>query len=181
MYRAITWLALERAVDLDDEGALTTLAEGARLAVEPESVLVDGLDITARLRSAEVGEAVSLVSRVPGVRHAMVEQQRRLAAERGVVMAGRDIGTVVLPHAPLKVYLDASVAERIRRRHDELLESRKEVPFEEVRAELALRDEIDSQREASPLRPADDAVVIHTDDLSLDEVVDRILELARCS
>ena len=181
MYRAVTWLALERHVDLRDTGALTSLAESARLAVEPARVLVEGIDATAQLRSPEVGEAVSLVSRVPGVRHAMVAQQRRLAAGGRVVMAGRDIGTVVLPDAPVKVYLDASAGERIRRRHDELLAAGKEVSLEDVRTELALRDEIDSKRETSPLRPAEDAVVIHTDDLSLDEVVERILELAKCS
>jgi len=181
MYRAVTWLALERGVGLEDEAALTHLAESSRLEVEPERVVIDGSDVTERLRSPEVGEAVSLVSRVPGVRHAMVAQQRRLAEAGGVVMVGRDIGTVVLPDAPVKVYLDASVEERVRRRLDELAEAGKEVSLQQVRDELALRDAIDSERATSPLRPADDATVIHTDDLSLDEVVERILKLARCS
>jgi CMP/dCMP kinase len=189
MYRAITWLALERGIDLHDEAALTRLAEGAQLTLapgagdEPESarVLLDSVDVTDRLRSAEVGEAVSLVSRVPGVRKAMVALQRQLAVERGVVMAGRDIGTVVLPDAPLKVYLDASPEERIRRRHEELLAGGRGETPEQVRQELALRDAIDSEREVSPLRPAEDAIIIDTDPLTLDEVVEQIMELvAQC-
>jgi len=189
MYRAITWLALERGIDLHDEAALTQLGERAQLTLapgtgdEPEStrVLLDGVDVTDRLRSAEVGEAVSLVSRVPGVRKAMVALQRQLAAKGGVVMAGRDIGTVVLPDAPLEVYLDASPEERIRRRHEELLAGGREETPEQVRQELALRDAIDSEREISPLRPAEDAIIIDTDPLTLDEVVERIMELvAKC-
>jgi cytidylate kinase len=184
MYRALTVLALERGLDLRDEAALAQLASTASMRVEPGEdggrIVVDGADVTPRLRSAEVGEAVSLVSRVPGVRRAMVALQRELAREGGIVMAGRDIGTVVLPHAPLKVYLDASADERVRRRHEQLLELGRDVPADEVREELALRDAIDSERAVSPLRPADDAVIIHTDRLSLEEVVSRILELVPC-
>jgi cytidylate kinase len=110
----------------------------------------------------------------------MVARQRELAREGRVVMAGRDIGTVVLPDAPLKVYLDASVEERVRRRHAELAALGRAETLEQVREELALRDEIDSSRYVSPLRPAEDAVVIGTDRLSLDQVVARILELAAC-
>jgi cytidylate kinase len=142
--------------------------------------LVDGVDTTDRLRTAEVGAAVSLVSRVPAVREAMVAQQRRLAHEGGLVMAGRDIGTVVLPDARVKVYLDASPEERVRRRFDELQAGDRDVALDEVREELAKRDAIDSARRVSPLRPADDAVVIDTDPLSLDEVVERIVELVPC-
>jgi cytidylate kinase len=178
MYRAATCLALERAVDLTDEAALGELARGMSIQLEADRLLVDGQDVTDRLRSPEVGEAVSLVSRVPAVREAMVAQQRRLARDGGVVMAGRDIGTVVLPGAPLKVYLDASPEERARRRYDELRESGRDATLESVRDELALRDEIDSRRAMSPLRPAEDAIIIDTDGLSLDQVVARILELA---
>ena len=187
MYRAVTWLALERGVDLDDEAALSRLAQDARLDVESSAdapkgsrVVIDGHDVTGELRSPEVGDAVSLVSRVAGVRTAMVERQREMAREGGVVMAGRDIGTVVLPDAPLKVYLDASVDERVRRRREELIAGGRAESDDEVREELALRDEIDSGRDISPLRPAGDAVVIDTDHLSLDEVVAKILE-ASCS
>ena len=180
MYRAVTWLALERNADLKDEEALSRLAEEAGIAFDGDRVLVDGADVTDRLRSTEVGEAVSLVSRVPGVRRAMVAHQRALAREGGIVMAGRDIGTVVLPDAALKVYLDAPPEERIRRRHAELASLGRNETFDQVREELALRDAIDSGRDVSPLRPAGDAVVIDTGRLSLDDVVGRILELAAC-
>ncbi len=188
MYRAITLAALQRQLDLEDARALSDLARDVAIALEPgpadapeaSRVLVDGADVTDRLRSAEVGGAVSLVSRVPAVRRAMVALQRELAAQGGLVMAGRDIGTVVLPDASLKVYLDASPGERIRRRHDELAAGGREVPLDAVREELARRDAIDSSRSVSPLRPADDAVVIDTDHLSLDEVVERILSLVPC-
>ncbi|OGO50592.1 MAG: cytidylate kinase [Chloroflexi bacterium RBG_16_68_14] len=188
MYRALTWLTLERGIDLHDEEALSRLAEGVSITIEAASpgatdasrVLVDGVDMTERLRSTEVGEAVSLVSRVPAVREAMVAMQRDLAGQGDVVMVGRDIGTVVLPDAPLKVYLDASPEERVRRRYEELLSMGREASPQQVRDELALRDAIDSERAVSPLRPAADAVIIHTDHLSLDEVVERILELVPC-
>ncbi len=189
MYRALTWLALDRKLDLHDEAALSRMAEQAKLTIAPgppdapeaARVLVDGVDVTDRLRSPDVGEAVSIVSRVAGVRKAMVALQRQLASEGAVVMAGRDIGTVVLPDAPVKVYLDASPEERVRRRHEELLASGRQSTPEEVSQELALRDAIDSGRDVSPLRPAEDATIIHTDRLSLDQVVEQIMELvARC-
>lgn len=180
MYRAVTWLALRRGVDLADEEALTALAAEARIELgQPgpnggPTITVDGTDVTAELRSPEVDRSVSLVSRVGGVRRAMVALQRRLAAEGRLIMLGRDIGTVVLPDAPVKVYLDASPAERARRRHRELAESGVERSEAEILAELEQRDEMDRQRHLSPLRPAEDALVIHTDDLSLDEVVARV-------
>jgi cytidylate kinase len=188
MYRAVTWLALKQNVDLRDEDALATLAANAKLVISPTAsdelpssrVLIDGEDVTELLRSPEVGEAVSLVSRVPGVREAMVRLQRELASEAPTVMAGRDIGTVVLPDAGLKIYLDASVDERVRRRHGELLATGNSTTLEEERRELRLRDEIDSSRTVSPLKPAEDAIIVHTDHLSLDDVVKQVLELASC-
>lgn len=185
MYRALTCLALDRGIDLDDEEALGRLVESATVVVEPgpaetARVFVNGSDVTERLRSAEVGQAVSLVSRVPAVREAMVPLQRELGRQADTVMAGRDIGTVVVPDAPLKVYLDASPEERVRRRRDELLPARPGVTLEEVQQELVLRDTIETERAHSPLRPAADAVIIDTDHLSLDQVVERILELVSC-
>jgi cytidylate kinase len=189
MYRAATCAALDRNIAASDESAVAALARAIAMSFEPgppkapeqARVLVDGVDLTERLRSAEIGEAVSLISRVPAVREAMVALQRKLAAEGHTIMAGRDIGTVVLPDAPLKVYLDATAAERARRRFAELKNGGRETTLEAEQRELALRDEIDSARDVSPLRPAADAVIIHTDGLSLEEVVERILELARCS
>jgi cytidylate kinase len=188
MYRAMAVAALDRNVDLEDEAALEKLARSVSIMLEPgppdapeaSRVLVDGADVTDRLRTAEVGATVSLVSRVAAVREALVALQRELAREGRVVMAGRDIGTVVLPDAPLKVYLDASPEERARRRYDELSASGRKVTLQDVREELASRDAIDSGRDVSPLRPAHDAVVIETGGLSLEEVVARILSLVPC-
>ena len=189
MYRAITWTALHRGVDLSDEEALSELAASVHIDVgppapaspEPCSISVDGEDVTTKLRQPEVEAAVSLVSRVPGVRTALVKAQQDLAGRRPVVMAGRDIGTVVLPDADLKVYLDASPEERARRRHVELAGLGQEATLEAVLTDLRRRDRIDSQRSVSPLRPADDAIVIDTDGLTLDEVVEKVLALAGVS
>ncbi len=188
MYRALTCVALDRGLAPEDETALNELADSVTLTVQPGSldapeasrVLVDGIDVTSRLRTTEIGMAVSLVSRVPAVRRAMVAVQRQLAEAGHVVVVGRDIGTVVLPDAPLKVYLDASANERARRRHEELQAAGDHVTLRQVRDELAHRDAIDSQRDASPLRPANDALVIDTDRLSLEEVVERILSAGSC-
>ena len=184
MYRAITCLALDKGLDLHDEGELAALGASVNMEVTPgpaddpdaSRVLVNGTDVTNRLRSPDVGDAVSLVSRVPAVRKAMVAIQRDIASDGSVVMVGRDIGTVVLPDAPLKAYLDASVEERSRRRYAELQAAGRTESIEDVREQLALRDEIDSQRDTSPLRPADNALVIQTDNMTVQDVVDRILE-----
>jgi cytidylate kinase len=189
MYRAVTWLALDRKLDLNDEEALASLATTVDLTLVPgppgapeeSRIAVDGVDVTDKLRSPQVGESVSLVSRVPGVRYAMVALQRMLAAQEPTVMVGRDIGTVVLPDAQPKVFLDASAEERARRRYEELAAAGKSVTLEDVSNELALRDRIDSGRDVSPLKPAADAIIIHTDDLSLEQVVERVTELVECS
>lgn len=189
MYRAITCLALDEGLNLNDENALAGLGARARIEVHPGTaenpessrVFANGTDVTDRLRSPEVGEAVSLVSRVPAVREAMVDIQRSIAADGGVVMVGRDIGTVVLLDAPVKAYLDASVDERVRRRHLELQEAGRAESDEDVRKELAMRDELDSGRDASPLRPAPDALILHTDNMTIEQVVDAILEELPCS
>ncbi len=184
MYRAITWLALSRHVDLEDEAGLARLAEEARIelgqltADSIGTLSVNGVDLTQALRSAEVDRAVSVVSRHPAVRRAMVARQRALAREGRIIMLGRDIGSVVLPDAPLKIYLDASVEERARRRYAELKEQDAERPLAEIRAELEQRDKMDTTRHVSPLVAAPGAHVIDTSDLTLDEVVDRVLALA---
>ncbi len=185
MYRAITWATLHRGIDLSDEEALSRLAASARIDVGPAgpgsveacTITVDGEDVTSKLRQPEVESAVSLVSRVAGVREALVRAQRELAGRKPVVMAGRDIGTVVLPGADLKVYLDASVEERARRRYEELSALGQDVTADSVLEDLRRRDRIDSRRSVSPLRAAADAVVIDTNELSLLQVVERVLEL----
>jgi len=189
MYRAITWTALHRGIDLSDEESLRDLAASVRMDIGPPApgsieactISVDGEDVTAWLRQPEVESAVSLVSRVRGVREALVRAQRELAGRRPVVMAGRDIGTVVLPDADLKVYLDASVEERAHRRYRELSALGQDVTLERVLMDLSRRDRIDSQRAVSPLQIAKDAIVIDTDGLTLAEVVRRVLEEAEAS
>ena len=186
MYRALTWLALERGLDPLDEAAMGRLARETQMSLgtastesgEHSSVRVDGRDATPFLRTPSVEANVSFVSRAPEVREAMVALQRRFAGGRPLVMAGRDIGTVVLPDADLKVYLDAPRRERGRRRKEQLALRGERVSLDRVVEDLAQRDAIDSGREASPLRPAADAVVINTEGLSLEETVERVLAVA---
>jgi cytidylate kinase len=185
MYRAVTWAALSRDVSIGDEAAVTALAEKLRIDVTPPTagdgrqytVLADGVDVTWDIRTPEVNANVSQVSAYPGVRRAMVVQQRRVAAQGPVVMVGRDIGTVVLPDADLKLYLDASVEERARRRWQEERARGEETDYEPVLASMRRRDDIDSNREVAPLRAAPDAVVLDTTVLSIDEVFAETLRL----
>ncbi len=185
IYRAMTWAALHRGVDLSDEEALSDLAASVNLdagppaadSPDPYTIFVEGEDVTRYLRQPEVEAAVSLVSRVAGVREALLGVQRDLAGRNAVVMAGRDIGTVVLPEADLKVYLDASVEERSSRRFTELRARGMDVTEEGVLRDLRRRDRIDSERSVSPLRPATDAHVINTDGLAEDEVIQNVLQL----
>ncbi len=186
MYRAVTWLALRRNVDVLDERAVASLAASATISVresssliQPTIVLLDGEDATPHLRDAAVEANVSLVSRVPAVRAALVRIQRDLAAVGRVVMAGRDIGTVVLPDAPLKIYLDASREVRARRRAKQLRDAGETPDLDALIRDLARRDGIDSSREASPLTAAPGAVIINTDALDVEEVVRQIVALAQ--
>lgn len=172
MYRALTWLALDRGIDLADEQALVDLALQADIKLDSQGVVIDGHDVTSLLRALEVEKGVSLVARVPGVRQVLVAKQRQMAQGGAVVMAGRDIGTVVLPDAELKLYLAASAEERARRRY---LESNG-ADYEEVLAELKRRDRIDSER-ALAHQPASDARIIETDGLGVDQVLARIMGL----
>jgi cytidylate kinase len=183
MYRAFTWKAISLSVSLEDESTLSQLAASTRFDFSPSergdfSFLIDGEDISCRLLCSEVEGKVSLISRVAGIRQAMVSKQRMLAQRGRVVMAGRDIGTVVLPWAELKIFLVASVEERANRRYSELLERGEKVDFAAVLAELRRRDEIDSHRAISPLKPAEDAIIIDTEKLTLHQVVDTIYALA---
>lgn len=184
IYRALTWLALHRELDLESADELSEMAHSASFTIdEPDedgraAVIIDGVDVTDYLRIPEVDRSVPLVSRVPGVRQATLVFQRALANAGRVVMLGRDIGTVVLPDAPVKIYLDASAEERARRRYLELKEKGAERPYEEILQELYDRDAMDKNRHASPLKPADDAVVINTDSLTLEQVLDRVRQAA---
>ncbi|HEX5940538.1 MAG TPA: (d)CMP kinase [Dehalococcoidia bacterium] len=181
MYRGMTLAALRAGVGVEDEAALSRLADevnlAASVAAEGTRVTLGGEDITPLLRQAEVEGAVSQVSRVARVRQRMVEQQRAIAREQPVVMVGRDIGTVVLPDADLKVYLDAGIVERARRRYQERVSDGEAVTLQEIEDALRNRDLIDSGREISPLRAAEDAHIINTDGLTIDEVVAAIEKL----
>jgi cytidylate kinase len=185
MYRAVTWLALRRGADVNDAGALTKLASSADITIAGTGgassetlVLVDGEDASSHLREPDVEANVSLVSRVPGVRARLVQIQRKLAETGGVVMVGRDIGSVVLPEADIKVYLDASLEVRARRRAEQMRQNGAEFDLNDIIAELRRRDGIDSSRETSPLTAAQGAVIINTDNLSIEEVVQRIAAMA---
>jgi cytidylate kinase len=185
MYRAVTWAALQDFGNVADEQKITELANRVVIDLQPPSVndgrqadvLLDGKDITWEIRSPEVDANVSPVSAYRGVRQAMSAQQRRIGLRGKVVMVGRDIGTVVLPEAELKLYLDASAEVRARRRYLEILNRGGQADYAEILAGLRRRDQIDSSREVAPLKPASDAVVIDTDQLSIDEVVDKVLGL----
>jgi cytidylate kinase len=186
MYRAITWLALHHGISLTDTPALAALARSAPVTVSmpppgsqaPATIHIGGLDATPHLRDPEVERSVSAVSAVPEVREVMVDLQRQAAAG-DVVMAGRDIGTVVLPHAEVKVFLAASAEVRAHRRVQELAAKGLPATYDDVLADLRRRDAYDSARTIAPLRPADDAVQINTDNLTLDQVVEQVLALVQ--
>jgi cytidylate kinase len=186
MYRAVTLEALRRRVSPEDEAGVVAVAEGLTIDVRPASrddgrsydVVVDGQDATWAIRSPEVDRNVSRVSAYPGVRKAMTRRQREIGMRGRVVMVGRDIGTVVLPEADLKVYLVAGVEERARRRHRELLLRGEAADYDEILHAMAARDAYDSSRELAPLKPAAEAVVVDTTTMEVGQVVDRVLELA---
>ena len=187
MYRAVTWLVLDHGVDVNNEAAVTALAEEIPIEVAPASrpdgrtsdVLVDGRDITWETRLPEVERNVSAVSAYRGVRTALTQQQRRIGLRGHIVMVGRDIGTVVLPEADLKIYLVASAEERAQRRYDEILTRGESAKYSEILAKVIERDRIDSTRDVAPLKPAEDAILLDSDKLNADEVFERVLALCR--
>jgi cytidylate kinase len=187
MYRAVTWAALERGVAIEDEQAITRLAESLSIEVtrptkddgRQYTVYADGQDVTWEIRDPRVNQYVSPVSAYRGVRKALVAQQRRIGAQGGVIMVGRDIGTVVLPDAQVKIYLDATPEERARRRYLEILPRDPAVCYDQVLQDLQRRDRIDSTREESPLQVPPDAVVIDSTTMQIEEVVDRMAEIVR--
>lgn len=174
MYRSVTFAALRRGVDIDDAEQVGRVSRALELTLgEDGTVTVDGADATIEIRGPEVTRAVSIVAANPAVREEMRRRQREWAADHGGgVMEGRDIGTVVFPDAELKVYLDASPDVRAARRSNEVTE----LSYETVAADLARRDALDQGRTHDPLREASDAVVIDTSDLTVEEIVDRVLE-----
>lgn len=186
MYRAAAWAALERGIPVSDEAAVTQLTQSLQIDVEPPSqtdgrqydVVCDGGDVTWAIRSPEVDATVSLVSTYPGVRAALTAQQRRIGLRGHVVMVGRDIGTVVLPEAALKIYLDASAEERAQRRYLEVqARGDQSQTYAGILDNVQRRDAIDSGRATAPLKPASDAVIIDSTGLSVEEVIACIEQL----
>jgi cytidylate kinase len=175
MYRAITRLAAERGIDPHDADAITRLAESTEVKIDGERVWANGVELTNGIYDADYADALPLVSAIPGVRQALVAQQRRMGGS-GVVMAGRDIGTVVFPDADFKFFLVASLEEKVRRRAAQYERRGERVDDEVMRKEVAERDRVDTERAVAPLRPAPDAVVIDTDRLDVDQVVELILK-----
>ncbi len=183
IYRAFTWKVLRLGISPEDKQKLCHVATTTEFNFIPSkegalSFFVDGEDVSSKLLCTEIEELVALIAKAAGVRQEMVLQQRKLAERGRVVMAGRDIGTVVLPCAELKIFLTASTEERARRRHSELLGRGKNSSLEIVLTDLRRRDEMDINRTVSPLRPAEDAVIINTEGISLKQVVDKIYNLA---
>ncbi len=187
MYRAITAAALERGVSPNDEPAMEVLAQQVKLDVLPPTVddgrdvtvLADGVDITTRLRDRDVEKGVSPVSSFKGVREALTDQQRRIGEAGKIVMIGRDIGTVVLPHADLKIYLDAALGERARRRYRERVRRGEEAALDRVQEELKQRDIFDSTRTHAPLTVAPDAIIVDSTEMSIEQVMENVIGLVR--
>ena len=179
LYRAVTWAALQHGVAITDEARITLLAEEVKIDVFPPTeedgrqytVRIGDTDITWAIRTPDVDHAVSPVSAYPGVRAALTRQMRRIAAPGHVVMVGRDIGTVVLPDADLKIYVVASAEARARRRLRDRLQQGCPSSYEQILQEIRRRDEIDSSREAAPLRPAEDAILFDTTALSIEQML----------
>lgn len=180
MYRAIACLAVDRGVDLGEGAALARLAHSVTVRIDGRQVRVNGTDYTSRVYAPELSEAASRVAKVAGVRLALVAQQRKLG-RGGVLMVGRDIGTVVFPDSPYKFFLTASVEERARRRAAQIEARGERADPEELRKEVLERDRRDSQRLVAPLRAAEDAIVLETDDMTLEEVVEEVVRHIRAN
>ena len=183
MYRALAWLAIEQGIDFEDEDALSNLASNSTIGIggKDDEVFVNGRLAPLEEQRTEIDKKVSLVARMPEVRRAMVDQQRRLAKGGKMVMAGRDIGTVVVPNAPLKLYFQASVQERAKRRYLELQAQGHDVELDRVLDEIVARDRLDSERAHSPLQPAEDSRLIDTEGLTVVQVEEKILKLIEAS
>jgi cytidylate kinase len=183
MYRAVTVKVLEKGVNPDNAAAISGLIRTTQVELERTGgslhVVLDGVDVTSRIRDSDVTRSVSAVSRIREVREAMAQKQRELGSTQGGVLEGRDIGTVVFPDADLKIFLIASLDARAQRRQDELHARGQEIDYERLRQEIALRDELDSSREMSPLRKADDAIELDTSMLTIEQQVEFVVRKAR--
>ncbi len=179
MYRAFTWAFLRARTDLDDAAAVQRIVETTEITAERDGVFVNGTDVTASIREPAVSGHVSAVAALAPVREKLVQLQRKTASTGGVILDGRDIGTVVLPDAELKVFLTASIASRAKRRWLELRAKGGTESLAEIEANIAARDKMDSEREISPLREAADAVHIDNSDMDLEETADLLCRLIK--
>jgi cytidylate kinase len=181
MYRAVAWEALHDGLDLENEALVADLAQRAQFDVGDGRVRIDGHDVATAIRTADIDRAAAIVARQPRVREALIARQRVDGANGGIVMEGRDIGTVVFPAADVKIYLDASPEERARRRATDPAHAsgKGTAAMQEVATALAERDRIDSTRATSPLKVADDAIVIDTTALSIDDAVEKVMEVVK--
>lgn len=181
MYRALTWMAMENNVPLEREETLLELLRSITIILKQEptgqKVFVDEQEVTTEIRHPQVTRQVSLVAKHPKVRALMVKLQQDLATKENVVMDGRDIGTHVLPHAEVKIFLTASIEERAMRRYKELMDKGHQPYLEELKQEIATRDKLDSERETAPLKCAEDAIVLDSTGLSIPQVVERIVDI----
>lgn len=182
MYRSVAWKFLQTGKAFDED-FISGLSKTMLIDFKPEAkinrVFVDGTEVTDAIRTPEVTVIVSRVAAIGAVREAMVDQQRRMGEAGGVLMDGRDIGTVVFPNAQLKIFLTASVEERARRRYAEMVAKGQQVDLQQLQADIAERDKQDSERAISPLRQAEDALLLDTSDMGISEVTDRILQLVQ--
>lgn len=182
MYRSVAWKFLQTGKAFDED-FISGLSKTMLIDFKPEArinrVFVDGTEVTDAIRTPEVTAIVSRVAAIGAVREAMVDQQRRMGEAGGVLMDGRDIGTVVFPNAQLKIFLTASVEERARRRYAEMVAKGQQVDLQQLQADIAERDKQDSERAISPLRQAEDALLLDTSDMGISEVTERILQLVQ--
>lgn len=182
MYRSVAWKFLQTGKAFDED-FISGLSKTMLIDFKPEAkinrVFVDGTEVTDAIRTPEVTAIVSRIAAIGAVREAMVDQQRRMGEAGGVLMDGRDIGTVVFPNAQLKIFLTASVEERARRRYAEMVAKGQQVDLQQLQADIAERDKQDSERAISPLRQAEDALLLDTSDMGISEVTDRILQLVQ--
>jgi cytidylate kinase len=183
MYRSVAFRVKEKSISLKDESALNQLASSLHIAFVTEGeqthVFCDGEDITSAIRTPEISRLASSISKQKGVRKALVQMQREMGKEGGVILEGRDIGTVVFPGADAKFYLDAESDERVRRRYDEMVEKGVKVDFKETEEELVQRDHNDMHRIHSPLKKADDALFIDSTHRSVEEVVEEMVRMVK--
>lgn len=181
MYRAITWKALQEGIDLEDENALAQLAGKSKISFRDggSRVFLDNVDVSRQIRSPEVDKNISTVVKFPRLREKMVKQQQQIGRSGNVVSEGRDVTTVVFPNADVKIYLDASLCERAQRRHVEFEQKGHTLNLSQVKEDTARRDKADRTREHGALKIAQDAIIVDTTNMSIDQVVEKILEITK--